>query len=148
MLNASQRSVNKSSLTWWYVLKTSWRHLCKMSWRHLCKMSWRRFQNVLKTSWKRFEAVLARRLQDVWPRRIYWSWPRRRRRLWRRVTKANIFVLIKTSWKHLLKTKTREETSLQDVFKTFSRRLHQDECLLGILINQVLSWNYQKNIWT
>ena len=32
---------------------------------------------------------------------------------------------MKTSWRCLLKTKTK------DVFKKFSRRLHQDECLLG-----------------
>ena len=35
---------------------------------------------------------------------------------------------MKTSWKRLLKTKTK------DVFKTSSRRRHQDECLLGCLL--------------
>ena len=33
--------------------------------------------------------------------------------------------VLKMSWRRLLKTKTK------DVFKTSSRRLHQDECLLG-----------------
>ena len=59
-------------------------------------------QDVLKTFW--------RRLEDIWPRRIYWSWSRRLEDVfWRRLVRANIFVLIKTFW----------------------RRLHQDECLLG-----------------
>ena len=53
LLNASQRRVNKNSLTWWYVLK----------------MSWRRLEDVLKTSW--------RRLEDVWLTRIYSSSSRR-----------------------------------------------------------------------
>ena len=126
------------------VLKTSLQDVLKTSLQDVLKTFSKCLEDVLKTFWSRLGKTSSRRMTKT----KYWSWPRRRRRLWRRVTKANIFVLIKTSWKHLLKTKTREETSLQDVFKTFSRRLHQDECLLGILINQVLSWNYQKNIWT
>ena len=103
------------------VLKTFWRRLAdvlKTYWRRLDKTSWRCFENVLKTSW--------RRIEDVWPRQIYWSWPRRLEDVfWRCKTKANIFVLIKMSWRRL-----------EDVFwrrrqKTSSRRLHQDECLLG-----------------
>ena len=109
MLNASQRRVNKNSLTWWYVLKTSW--------RYLCKTSWRRLQNILKTSWRFLEDVFRRRLEnvlktygqdeyiglgqdvlktfseDVQLRRIYSPWSRR-----------------------LLKTKTK------DVFKASSSR--------------------------
>ena len=108
------------------LLKTSWRRFCKTSWRllqNVLKTSW---QDVLKTSWKRLEDVLTRRLEDVLKtygqdkyigldqdvlktssedvrlRRTYSSWSRR-----------------------LLKTKTK------DVFKTSSRRLRQDECLLG-----------------
>ena len=48
--------------------------------------------------------------------------------LWRLMSKANIFVLIKTSWK-VLKTSSEDET--KDVFKTSSRRLHQGEFLVG-----------------
>ena len=90
---------------------------------NVLKMSWRRFQNILKTFWRCLEDVLKtswRRLEGVWPRRICWSWWRRLQDVfWRRMSKANIFVLIKTSW----------------------RRLHQDECLLGLfsLIGWVLS---------
>ena len=96
---------------------------------------------VLKTSSKRLQDMSSTRLQrnnftssmtywrsleDVWPRRIYWSWPRRLEDMfWRRKAKANIFVFIKTSWRRL-----------EDVFwrrrrRTSSRRLHQDDCLLG-----------------
>ena len=93
-------------------------NVLKISLQDVLKMSWRRLEDVLKTSW--------RRLEDVWPRRIYWSWPRRLEDVfWRRKAKANIFVLIKTSSRRLLKTKTK------DVFKTSSIRLHQDECLPG-----------------
>ena len=146
MLNASERRVNRNSLTWWYVLKTSWRYSCKTSWRCLedvfktswrgledvlktfwrgladvLKMPWRRLQNVLKTSSRCLEDVFARRLEDVWPRRIYWSWPSRLEDVcWRHKAKANIFVLIKTSWRRFLKTKTKS-----------SWRLHQDKCFLG-----------------
>ena len=94
----------------------------KMFWRRLGKASWRRLENVLKTSW--------RRLEDIWPRRVYRSWSRCLQDIfWRRMSKANIFVLMKTSWRRF-----------EDVFwrrrqKTSSRRLHQDKCLLGIFRN-------------
>ena len=117
------QSILKASLE--DVLKMSWRRFCgrledvlKASWRRLGKTSWRRLENVLKTSWKRMAKTIIvvlikttwRRLEDVF---------------WRRMTKSNIFVLINTSWRRL-----------EDVFwrrrrKTSSRRLHQDECLLG-----------------
>ena len=61
MLNASQRRVNKNSLTWWYVLKTSS--------RYLSKTSWRRLQNVLKTSSRCLENVLKTYGQDEY---IFW----------------------------------------------------------------------------
>ena len=78
------------------------------------KLSWRRLQNVLKTSWQDV-------LKTFW-RRIYWSWPRRLEyALWRRKVKANILVLIKTSWRRLEDVfwRGRWNTSsrcLQDVF--------------------------------
>ena len=104
VLNTSRRRVNKSSLTWWYVLKTSWIYLCKTSWRCLediSTTSWRRLENVLetfmqdvlKTSWKRLEDILKTYGQDeyigldqdvvktssenVRLRRPYSSWSRR-----------------------------------------------------------------------
>ena len=76
MLDASQRSVKKNSLTWWYVLKTSWRYLCKTSWiclEDVFETSWRRLEDILKTFFKTF--------------------------FWRSKAKASIFVLIKTSWR-------------------------------------------------
>ena len=103
------------------VLKTSWRCL-----EDVLKMF---LQDVLKKSWKCLEDVLARHLEDVQPRQICCSWPRRLGDIfWRRMTKANIFVLIKTSWR-----------CLEDVFwrrrrKTSLRRLHRDECLLRYFI--------------
>ena len=109
MLNASQRRVNKNSLTWWYVLKTSWRYLCKTSWRCLedvFKTSWSRLEDVLKTflqddlktSWKRVEDVLARRLEDVWKTCGQGEYIGLDQDVfWRRNGKANIFLLIKTS---------------------------------------------------
>ena len=80
VLNASQRRVNKSSLTWWYVFKMSWSYLCKTSWRRhednlktFFKTSWRRLQNVLKTSWRCLQNVFKtswRCLEDVFARRL------------------------------------------------------------------------------
>ena len=147
MLKASQRLVNKNSLTWWYVLKISLldvlkiylsylQNVLKTSWRCLedifqdvlarrledvLKKFWRRLQNVLKMSSRCLGDVFARSLEDV----LKTSWRRLQDVFWRRKAKANISVLIKTSWRRL-----------QDVFwrrrrKTSSRRPHQDECLLG-----------------
>ena len=122
VLNASQRRVNKHSLTWWYALKTSWRCLENI------------FQDVFKTCWRRLEDVLKTFLKDVlktsWRSRAKTnilvltktSWRPLEDVFWRRKSKANMFVLIKTSWRRLLKTK------MKDVLKTSSRRLHQDEC--------------------
>ena len=74
----------------------------KMSWRHLCKTSSTCFGHVFKTS-----------LQDVWPRRTYSSWSRHFQDVFsRRMSKGNILILIKMSWRHLLKRNTK------NVFKT------------------------------
>ena len=106
-------------------------NVLKISLQDILKMSWRRLQNVFKTSWGRHEEVLKtslqdvlktswrclgkaswRRLEDIWPRWIYWSWIRRLEDVfWRRKAKANLFLLIKTSWRQ--------------------RRLDHDEYLLG-----------------
>ena len=114
------------------VLKMSWRHLddvFKTSWRRLenaLKRSWRRFEDVFKTSWRCLEDVFARRLEDVL------------KTSWRRMAKTNILVLTKTSSEDVRLRRTYSSwRRLEDVFwrrrwKTSSRRLHQDECLLGL----------------
>ena len=100
------------------VFKTSLQDVLKMSWKRFKDALARRLKNVLKISWSRMTKVLTktswRRLEDIF---------------WRYMTKMNIFVLIKissssSSWRCLLKTK------IKDVFKTSSRRLHQDEYFL------------------
>ena len=73
MLNASQRRVNKNSLAWWYVLKTSWR--C------LEDVFARRLEDVLKTySQDEYigldQDVLKTSSEDVRLRRTYSSWSR------------------------------------------------------------------------
>ena len=113
------------------VLKTSWRCLediLKTSWRFLedvlqdvLKTSWKRLENVLKTSWRRMAKTKILVLTKL-------SWRRLEDTFWRHKAKANKFVLVKTSSRRYLKTKTK------DVFKTFSRRLQQDECLLGLCL--------------
>ena len=117
------------------VLKTSWRRLQNVlnkSWRCLedvLKTSWRRLEDVLKTSWKRLEDVLKTYDQDEYigldQDVLKTSW----RRLLKTYELGEYIRLdqdvSKTSWRRPLKTKTK------DVFKTSSRRLHQDECLLG-----------------
>ena len=94
-------------------MKASWRHLCKTSWRSLevvLMTSWRCHEDVLKTSWRCLEDVFTRRLEDIL------------KMFWRHMTKTNILVLIKTSWRRLLKTyKYSEYVRLdQDVLKTSS----------------------------
>ena len=148
MLNTSQRLVNKNSLTWWYVFKTSWR--C------LQDVFARRLEDVLKTSWRRLEDVLKTFLQDVlktsWQDVLKMSWRRLENVLktsWRRFCKTSWRHLGKTSWRRLenvLKTYSQDEyigldqnvlkTSSEDVWliifiKMSSRRFHQDEFLLG-----------------
>ena len=105
-------SVLKTSLQ--DVFKTSWRCLEDDFARRLVKTSWRCLEDVLKTSWRRLEE---------------------------RMTKTNILILIKTYWRRLLKTHDYSEyvrldqdvlkTSWRRRWKTSSRRLYQDECLLG-----------------
>ena len=142
VLNNSSRLANKNSLTWWYVLKTSWRYFCKKSWRCLgddlntsSEDVLKTFlQDVFKTFWRRLKDVFARHLEDV----LKTSWKRLEDVLktsWRRMAKTSILILtrrlktydygeyicldqdvFKTSWRCLLKMKTK------DVFKTSSSR--------------------------
>ena len=109
------------------VFKRNWwrlENILNKSWRYLegtfCKTSERRLENVLKTSWRsmtktnilvlsttswrRLEDLLKTSSEVVWRRKIYSSWLKR---------VADVFWRRRRRW------------------KTSSRRLHQDECLLG-----------------
>ena len=96
-------------------------NILKASLQDVLKMSWTRLSDLLKMFSKRLEDALARRLEEV----LKTFWKRLEDVLktygqdeyigldqdvfWRQRTKANIFVLIKTSWR-----------CLQDVFiKTY-----------------------------
>ena len=98
-----------------------------------------RLEDVLKTSWKRLEDVLKtswRRLKDIWPRQIYWSWPRRLEDVLKTSSEDVRLRRTYSSWSRRLEdvfktsSEDEDERCLQ-VFKTSSRRLHQDECLLS-----------------
>ena len=100
--------VNKSSLIWWYVLKTSLRHPQDVLKTFL--------QDILKTFWRRLEDAFKTFLQDLWPRQIYWSWSRRLED----VLKTSSRCLEDIFARHL---EDAFKTFLQDVLKTPSRRL-------------------------
>ena len=131
------------------VLKTSLQDVLKMSWRRFCKTSSRRFEDVLarriedvfqtswiglKTSWKRLQVILKTYGPDEY---IFLD----QDVFWKCMTKGNILVLIKTSSRRLLKTKT---TGCWDASK------YEIYLLGGILFEtfkQTLSfwWKYIKN---
>ena len=78
------------------ALKMSWRRftrrledVLKTPWRLLGKTPWRCLEDVFKTSWRCLEDVFARCLKDVLKAVLQDAF-------WRRMTKANMFVLIKT----------------------------------------------------
>ena len=119
-------------------------NILKASLQDVLKTFWRRLEeDVLKTSWRCLEDVFARRLEDVFKtygqdkyigldQDVFWrrkakanilvliktSWRRLEDVFWRRKAKANIFVLIKTS------SEDEDERRLQDVFKTSSARMY------------------------
>ena len=108
----------------------------KMSWYVFGKTSWRCLEEVLKTSWRCLETFLQDVLKTLWLDVLkkygqdeYTGLDHNvLKTSWRRMSKANMFVLIKTLW-----------IWVEDVFwrrgrKTSSRRLHQDECLLDTLL--------------
>ena len=106
------------------ILKASLQDVLKMSWRRFCRrlevvltMSWRRF---CKTSWRRLSKTSWRHLEDVWPKWIYWSWSRHLEDVLKTSSEGEWLRRIYSSWSR----------RLEDL-KTSSRRLHQDECLLG-----------------
>ena len=101
MLNTSRRRVNKNSLTWWHVLKTSW--------RHLFNTSWRRLEDVLKTyDQDEYFAVDLGVLKTSW-RHILKTYT------WSEYCRLDQDVL-KTS------SEDEDKTRLQNVFKTSSSR--------------------------
>ena len=130
---SSRRLEDVLMTPWRHLAKTSWRCLedvfktsskrleevLKMSWKRFCKTSWRCLKNVLKTSRRRM-ATSSKRLEKV----LKMSWKR----------------FCKTSWrclKNVLKTSRRRmaKTNILVSTKTSSRRLHQDEFLMGMLFH-------------
>ena len=104
------------------ALKTFLQEVLKTSWQDVLRTSWRHLEDVFKTSWGCLDDVLARRLEDL----LKSYGPNDYIGLSHEVlktssedawmNKVNIFVLIMTSWRRLLKTKTK------DVFKTSTSR--------------------------
>ena len=133
-----------------YVLKMSWRFLedvLKTFWKRLEDV-WKLLEDVLKTSSKRLKDVFARSLEDVFENVWKKSWQDVLKTSWKRLEDVlktygqDEYIgldqdVLKTSseevrlrrayssWRRPRRTKTK------DVFKTYSRRFHQDECLLG-----------------
>ena len=116
------------------------------SWICFYKTSWRRLEDVLrtdvfKTSSGRLQDLVIC-LEDVWPRRLCWSWTRLLEDALK-VSSEDVWVKrIYSSWSRCL------EASSEGVFwrqrrKTSSRRLHQDECLLGIFFRKKANVYYK-----
>ena len=97
-----------------------------MSWKHLKDIFAIRLEDIFKTSLRRFYKTSWRRLEDVWARFINSSWRRLEPVFWKSMTKVNILVLIRTSW----------------------RRLPQDVCLLGNLTALILDTSAFRNKWS
>ena len=122
------------------VLKTSFEDFLKTFWRCLedvLKTSRRVLarRDVMKTSWKRLEDVLKTYDQDDYigldQDVLKTSW-----RCLLKTYELGEYIrldqdVLKTSWGRLLKTKPK------DVFKTSSRHLHRDECLLDQYFDQI-----------
>ena len=95
MLSTSQRLVNKNSLTWSYVFKTSWRCLQDVFARRLEDVLKTFLQDVLKTSWRRMDktnilVLTETSSENVWLTRIYSSSSRRLEDVfWRRRRKTS-----------------------------------------------------------
>ena len=116
------------------ILKVSWRHLedvFRTSWRRLedvLKTPWRGLEDVLKTSWRRLENVLKKswkRLEDVLKTYGQDEYIGLDQDILKTSSEEVRLRRTYSSWRGLLKTKTR------DAFKTSSKRFHQDQCLLG-----------------
>ena len=100
-----------------------------------------RLENVLKMSWRRFSRRLKDVLKTSWQDVLRTTWRRLGKVLktsWRRMSKTNILVLTKTSWRRLKGVFWRRKTKA-NIF-VLKRRLHQDECLLGRLILSLINF--------
>ena len=117
------------------VLKMFWRRLEDLFTKRLEDVLARHLKNVLKTSWRRLENTLktsCRCLEDGFGRRLG-------------KTSCQEYIglerdVLKTSWRRLLRSKTKY------VLKTSSRCFHQDECLLGTVLQSYLISNNWKNL--
>ena len=118
------------------VFKTSWRRLQHNTFSS-SKTSWRRLQDVFAI---RLPKASSRRLQDVFARRLQDLFKTFSKRACKTILQDDFK---KTSCNYVSKTSSRclqdvlqdkkmlHWRRLQDVFKTSSVRIHQDECLLG-----------------
>ena len=117
------------------VLKTSWRRL-----EEVLKTFWRRLEDVFKTSWRRLGKTSWRRLGKTSSKRLEAS--KRLEDVLKTYAQDEYIGLdqdvLKTSSEdvRLSRTYSSWPRHFEDVFwrrrrKTSSRRLHQDECLLG-----------------
>ena len=111
----------------------------------------RRLENVLKTTWRCFEDVFARRLEDALKTFLKTSW--------RRMTKRNILVLIKASWRHLedvfwrrtskpnmfvlVKTSSEDEDKRRDVF--IKTNVCWEMIQFSVCRNYIGVWFWPKN---
>ena len=99
-----------------------------------------RLENVLKISLQDVLKMSWRRLEDIWPRRIYWSWPRRLEDVLK-TSSGDLWLRRKySSWSRLL-----EDFFWRRRRKASSRRLYQDECLLGPCLSTVIGCNIFMN---
>ena len=113
------------------VLKMSWRcfqNVLKTPWRRLgdlLETSWRRFQNILKKSWRCLKDVLKTYDQEEYvdlDQDVFW----------RRMSKANTFVLIKTSWRRL-----------EDVFwRRLSLSILKSLLISSLDLNNCFPWSW------
>ena len=109
---------------------TSWKPLedvLRMPWRRFCKTSWRCLEDVLRKPWQDLLKMSWRRLEDAWPRRRNWFLSKRFQDVLKTSSEDVWVRQMYLSW----------WSNLKDVFrirrrKTSSRRLQQDEYLLGV----------------
>ena len=126
-VDTSWRCVNKNSLTWWYILKTSWRCLKDTFPRTLedgLKTSSRHLEDVLKTFW--------RRLEDIWPRRIYSSWSRHLEDVLKMSSEDLWLRWIYLSWSRCLEDVLKTFFEDEDKKNISSRRIFVGKFFLGM----------------
>ena len=147
-------------------------NVLKTSFQDVLKMSWRRLQKDLKISWRCLEDVSARRLEEVlqtsWQDILKTSWKRLDDFLktygkdeyvgldkdvfWKRMTKANIFVLIKTSWRRVLNRNTKDvfiKTNVcsENISSDMEWRIWITWWIIFCIRYSKLFWIYFKKTW-